>query len=128
MLPTWIMRPILWFTGFLTGSLGLGFPPARLTAFPFGSCIVTSVGMFGLDEGFVPPTPFARVYVLIGALSDRPAVRDGELCIRKQLTITATVDHRFMDGFQGGVLAKTIRSILENPWQLDGLPGPPDRG
>ena len=77
--------------------------------------------MFGLDEGFVPPTPFARVpvYVLIGALADRPAVVDGELTIRKQLTLTATIDHRFMDGFQGGVLARIVRDVLENPWQLD---------
>ncbi len=128
LMPTWVMRPLLWFTGWLTSSLGIGFAPAKLSAFPFGSCIVTSVGMFGLDEGFVPPTPFARVpvYVLIGAMNDRPAVVDGELTIRKQLTITATLDHRFIDGFQGGVLAKTVRSVLENPWQLDGLQGRPD--
>jgi pyruvate/2-oxoglutarate dehydrogenase complex dihydrolipoamide acyltransferase (E2) component len=127
LMPTWVMRPVLWLTGWITSSLGIGFAPAKLSAFPFGSCIITSIGMFGLDEGFVPPTPFARVpvYVLIGAMNDRPAVRDGELVIRKQLTITATVDHRFMDGFQGGVLAKTVRSILEDPWQLDGLQGPP---
>ena len=130
LLPTWLMRPILWFTGWLTGSMGIGFAPAKLSAFPFGSCIITSVGMFGLDEGFVPPTPFARVpvYVLIGAMNDRPAVVNGELTIQKQLTITATVDHRFMDGFQGGVLAKTVRRVLENPWSLEGLEGPPEAG
>ena len=130
LLPTWLMRPILWFTGWLTGSMGIGFAPAKLSAFPFGSCIITSVGMFGLDEGFVPPTPFARVpvYVLIGAMNDRPAVVNGELTIQKQLTITATVDHRFMDGFQGGVLAKTVRRVLENPWSLEGLEGPPESG
>jgi pyruvate dehydrogenase E2 component (dihydrolipoamide acetyltransferase) len=125
--PTWILSKIVWLSGFLTSSLGISFKPAKISAFPFGSCIVTSIGMFGLDEGFVPPTPFARVpvYVLIGAMNDRPAVHNGELTIRKKLTITATIDHRFMDGFEGGVLAKTIRSMIENPWQLDGLQGPP---
>ena len=34
------------------------------------------------------------------------------------MTITATIDHRFIDGFQGGVLAKVVRDVLENPWQL----------
>jgi len=77
--------------------------------------------MFGLDEGFVPPTPFARVpiYVLVGAVSDRPTVVDGEIIVQKQLTITATLDHRFVDGFEGGRLAKIMRSVFEDPRQLE---------
>lgn len=126
MLPTWIIRPMVKLTGWLTAALGIEVSALGLEKFPFGSCIVTSVGMFGLDEAFVPPTPFARVpvYVLIGAIKDKPAVLDGQLCIRKQLTITATIDHRFIDGFQGGVLAKVVRDRLEDPWQLlpDGKP------
>lgn len=115
LLPTWLLRPILAFTGWVTSSLGINMQ--GLGAFPFGSCVVTSVGMFGLDEGYAPPTPFARVplYVLLGALRDAPAVVDGQLAVRKQLTITATIDHRFLDGYQGGVLARTIRETFENP-------------
>lgn len=122
-LPTWLIRPVLSLTGLLTSSFGLSIPALGLEAFPFGACIVTSVGMFGLDEAFAPPTPFARVpvYVLVGALRDMPAAVGGQVVIRKQLTITATIDHRFMDGHQGGVLAKVVRGILENPWQLEGL-------
>lgn len=119
-MPTWLIRPVVWLTGLLTASFGLSVPALGLERFPFGSCIITSVGMFGLDEGYAPPTPFARVpvYVLVGAVREAPAVVDGALTIRKQLTITATVDHRFMDGFQGGVLARVVRDVLENPWQL----------
>ena len=58
-LPTWLLRPLLWFTGFLASSLGINAKALGVTAYPFGSAIVTSVGMFGLDEAFVPPTPFA---------------------------------------------------------------------
>lgn len=128
LLPTWVLRPVLGITGLLTSSFGVSIPALGLEAFPFGSCIVTSVGMFGLDEGFAPPTPFARVpvYVLVGALRDSPAVADGKLVVRKHITLTATIDHRFMDGHQGGVLAGVVRSIFENPWQLEGLPGRPE--
>lgn len=127
LLPTWLIRPILWITGFLTSSLGISIPALGLEAFPFGACIITSVGMFGLDEGWAPPTPFARVpvYVLIGAMNERPAVVDGALTVRTQLTLCATIDHRFIDGYQGGQLAKIVREVLENPWKLDGLDGPP---
>ncbi len=127
-LPTWLLRPVLWLTGWLTSSLGVQAKSLGLEPYPFGSCIVTSVGMFGLDEAFVPPTPFARVpvYVLIGAIKDRAEVVDGEIVVQKQLTITATVDHRFIDGFQGGVLARAFRRGFERPWTLDGLEEAPD--
>lgn len=120
-LPTQLLRPLLWFIGWLSSSLGLEFKPAGVERFPFGSAIITSVGMFGLDEGFVPPTPFARVplYVLIGAVKEAPTVVDGEVVIRQQLTVTATIDHRFIDGFQGGVLAKEFRRVFEDPWSLE---------
>ena len=127
MLPGFVLKPLLKLTGFLASSLGLSIPPLGVEPFPFGSCIVTSVGMFGLDEGYAPPTPFARVpvYVLVGALREQPTVVDGQVTVRSMLTITATIDHRFMDGFQGGVLAKTVREVLENPWILEGREGPP---
>ena len=119
-LPTWLLRPLLFVTGWLASAVGLSVPALGVERFPFGSCIITSVGMLGLDEGFAPPTPFARtpLLILVGAINDKPAVVDGELAIRPQLTITATIDHRFIDGFQGGILAKEARSVLENPWQL----------
>jgi pyruvate dehydrogenase E2 component (dihydrolipoamide acetyltransferase) len=121
LLPTWVLRPVLWATGLLTSSFGVSVPGLGLEAFPFGACIITSVGMFGLDEGYAPPTPFARVpvYVLIGAVRDSAAVVDGQLSIRKQLTLTATLDHRFIDGYQAGVLARVVRDVLTNPWQLE---------
>lgn len=120
-LPTWLLRPLLFVTGWIASAVGMSVPALGIERFPFGSCIITSVGMLGLDEAFAPPTPFARVpvLVLVGAMGDHPAVVDGELAVRPQLTITATIDHRFIDGFQGGVLAKVVRSILEDPWQLE---------
>lgn len=121
LLPTWIIRPIVWLTGWLTASLGIGASMFGLEKFPFGSAIVTSVGMFGVDEGFAPPTPWARVpvYVLVGAVRDAAAVVNGAVVVRKEVALTATVDHRFMDGAQGGVLAEQMRRYMANPWLLD---------
>jgi pyruvate/2-oxoglutarate dehydrogenase complex dihydrolipoamide acyltransferase (E2) component len=133
-LPTWLLRPVVWSTGWFTASLGFGAPSVGLESRPFGSAIVTSVGMFGLDEAWVPPTPFARVplYVLIGAVRERPVVVDGAVATRPMLTVTATIDHRFIDGFQAATLARSFRRSFEDPWSLDvaepvteGRPGPP---
>lgn len=119
-LPTWVIRPMVSGVGFLTSGLGLDLKAVGLESFPFGCCVVTSVEMFGLDEGFAPPVPFARVpmTVLVGAISKRPAVVDGELMIRDMVTITATIDHRFVDGAQAGNFARLARRFIEDPWQL----------
>lgn len=116
-LPTFVLRPLLKFIGWLTSAVGISVPALGLEAFPFGSCIITSVGMLGIDEAFAPHTPFARVPVLllVGAVRDTPVARDGQVVIRPILTITATVDHRFVDGFQLATVAKILRETLENP-------------
>jgi pyruvate dehydrogenase E2 component (dihydrolipoamide acetyltransferase) len=126
LMPRWMLPRFLWLVGWLTSALGLDLSNFGLDKFPFGSCIITSVGMFGIDEGYAPPTPFARVpvYLLVGAIKEQPTVIDGELAVREQLTITATVDHRFVDGYQLGTLANAFRQVFEDPWSLDGVSKP----
>lgn len=126
-MPTWIIRPMIWLTGWLTSSLGVSIPTFGLEAFPFGSCMITSVGMLGLDEAYAPQTPFARVPILalIGANKKQPVVINDAIEIRPMLTLTATIDHRYIDGSQAANLAKTIRAAFEQPWTMDGLTEPP---
>jgi hypothetical protein len=128
LLPTWLLRPVVSLTGWLTTALGVEAKALGLERFPFGAGIVTSVGMLGLDEAWVPPTPFARVplYVLIGAVRERPVVVDGQVVARPMLTVTATVDHRFVDGFQAATLARTFTRVFEDPWSLDRAEGAMD--
>lgn len=126
-LPTWLLRPLLFVTGWLASSLGLHLPSLGVERFAFGSAVVTNVGMFGVDEAYVPPTPFARVplWVLIGAVREVPAVVDGTLVARPEVTITVTIDHRFVDGFQAGTLATEFRRVFAQPDLLDPAIGEP---
>ena len=122
-LPTWLIRPMLWAIGYITGALGYEVKALGQEAFPFGTAIITSVGMLGIDEGYAPPTPFARVpvYLAITQIKKRPVVREDQIVIRPELDIMATVDHRFMDGYQGGQLVRQIRHYLENPSLMDSV-------
>lgn len=126
-LPTWIIRPLLWLSGYLAGAAGLSLKFMGLEKFPFGSAVITSVGMFGLDEGYAPPTPFARVpiYLTIPEIKKRAMVINDKIFIRPMLDLTATIDHRFLDGHRGAMVAKIMRRLLENPWLIDGLREPP---
>ena len=127
MLPRPLVPLTLWLNGFLGGSLGVQSKLLGIERFPFGSAIITSVGMLGFDVGYAPPTPFARVPVLllVGAMTPRPFVNaQGQLEVRPQVTVCATVDHRFVDGYQLGAVAKTFRRVIEDPWSLEAQAAP----
>jgi pyruvate dehydrogenase E2 component (dihydrolipoamide acetyltransferase) len=73
--------------------------------------------MFGIPMGFAPLSQISRIplLVLVGAIVDKPVAIDGRVEIRPILPITATIDHRFVDGFHLGRAMKTFRAYLESP-------------
>lgn len=105
--------------GFLQYELNVPVPGTPRD--PFGGAMVTSVGMFGVSEAFAPIVTFSRcpIITLIGAVEERPVVRDGEIVIRKMCTIAGTFDHRILDGFLAGKVGGSLRKLLENPELLD---------
>lgn len=119
--PWFLLAPLLRIVGWLSSGLGLSIPAFGVKAFPFGAGIITNVGVFGVDEAFVPPTPFARVplYLLVGSLRDAPYVDHNKVKVRKEITLTATLDHRFVDGAQAAVLAKKLREAFAKPEEID---------
>ncbi|NCQ61982.1 MAG: 2-oxo acid dehydrogenase subunit E2, partial [Myxococcales bacterium] len=57
--------------------------------------------------------------MMIGAIRERAVVRDDRIVARKMVTLTVTLDHRFIDGFQAGTLAKLMRELFADPWKLE---------
>ena len=115
--PWYLLKPLLKLIGWVSTSLGWSIPAFGIKAFPFGAGIITNVGVFGVDEAYVPPTTFAGVplYLLVGVVRDAPYVEEGEVQIRKEVTLTATLDHRFVDGAQAATLAKHLRAVFADP-------------
>jgi pyruvate dehydrogenase E2 component (dihydrolipoamide acetyltransferase) len=76
----------------------------------------------------VPLVPYTRVPIFVapGAVKDAPVVENGKVVAGKVMNLSASFDHRFIDGFHAGVLANTMREMLENPFEsfdpLDALP------
>ena len=54
----------------------------------------------------------------VGAVKERPIVRDGQLAIAKTLRATLSCDHRVLNGLEGGRFLVELKSILENPVSL----------
>jgi len=102
---------------FVTYDLGIDLSAYGVPYDSFGSAMVTNVGSFGLTVGLPPLLPMSRcpILVLVGEVQERPVARDGAVVVRPVLPIGVTFDHRLLDGFHAGVLAKEFRRVLENP-------------
>ncbi|MBW1907716.1 MAG: 2-oxo acid dehydrogenase subunit E2 [Deltaproteobacteria bacterium] len=116
-MPPLVMGPLLRLVARLQYDFNLDLSLVGIPNDPFGSAIVTSVGVLGISEAFPPLLTFTRVpaVLAVGAVEEKPAVRDGQLVVAPTMRIAATFDHRVIDGFQGGKLAKTFKDIMQNP-------------
>jgi pyruvate/2-oxoglutarate dehydrogenase complex dihydrolipoamide acyltransferase (E2) component len=83
----------------------------------FGSCMITNIGVFGLEVGFAPLLPVGHVPLILtlGAVKDVAAVENGRVVAKKNVCIGTAFDHRVMDGYHAGVMAKRFRQIFESP-------------
>jgi pyruvate dehydrogenase E2 component (dihydrolipoamide acetyltransferase) len=83
----------------------------------FGSAMVTNVGVFGLPHAFAPLVPFSRVpiVVAVGAVRQAAVVEDGAVVVRPVLPVGVTLDHRVLDGFQAGKLARRFQEVMSDP-------------
>jgi pyruvate dehydrogenase E2 component (dihydrolipoamide acetyltransferase) len=116
--PGLLMNMFLKLLGFLMYTLNLDLRWAGLPRDPFGSVMITNIGSIGLDMAFVPLVPYSRVPILIalGAVHDAPIVDNGAIVAAKLMKLNATFDHRFIDGYHASVLSKTLRQMLEHPF------------
>lgn len=121
LLPTYVIRPVVNIIGWLGGAVGIRVKPVGVERYMFGSCMVTSVGMMGLDLAFAPLTPYAQtpMLMMIGAIRDKAVVVDGQIVVRPILTITTTIDHRYVDGSEAARMASCLTKYIEDPSILE---------
>ncbi len=117
LLPRRLLRKALRASVFIAADLDRSIRALGLAKSPFGSAMVSSVGSFGLPMGFVPIAWMYRVpvLVLVGEVTQKPAVVDGALAVRPMLPICATIDHRYVDGWHVSKLLEVFRTYLADP-------------
>ena len=79
---------------------------------------VSNLGMFGIDEFTAIINPPEAAILAVGAMSQKPVVRNNELVIRQMMRVTMSCDHRVVDGATGAKFLQTFKKILENPLLL----------
>ena len=116
-LPMPALKAALRLSSWVTGVLDVDIKSLGVEHSPFGSALITSVGMFGLPMGFAPLAWMYKVplLVLIGEIADKPVAIEGKVLVRPMLPITATIDHRYVDGFHISQLLHHFRAYLADP-------------
>jgi pyruvate dehydrogenase E2 component (dihydrolipoamide acetyltransferase) len=83
-----------------------------------GSFTVSNLGMHGVTR-FDAIINAPQVAILaVGAVSQRPVVREGALAVADVATLTLSADHRVVDGAVGAAFLAELRSLLEKPAAL----------
>ena len=113
----WLLNFVKW----LTISLGVAIPAIGLNTNNFGSFVITNIGSLGLDNAYpslFPISNVAMVFVL-GGVAKKPVVVNDKIEIRRMITLSATMDHRIVDGIHGGKLFKVLREFVRHPEKLE---------
>ncbi|MFN2598904.1 MAG: pyruvate dehydrogenase complex dihydrolipoamide acetyltransferase [Pyrinomonadaceae bacterium] len=76
---------------------------------------VSNLGMFGIDEFTAVINPPEAAILAVGAATQKPVVRGGEVVVRQIMRVTMSCDHRVVDGATGAKFLQTFKRILENP-------------
>ena len=83
-----------------------------------GTFSVSNLGMYGVSHfDAVINTPQAGI-LAVGAIEDRPVVREGQVVAAKMMSVTLSCDHRILYGAEGAEFLARIRAILEQPISL----------
>jgi len=123
-MPRRLLRPSMRLSAWIAGDRNRGIKALGVKASPFGSAMVTSIGMFGIPQGFAPLARFYRVplLILVGEITDKPVVIDGRVEVRPMLPLTATIDHRYADGWHISQLLRPFKAYLADPTEFEPAP------
>ena len=80
-----------------------------------GTVAVTAVGMFAGGGGFgITSLTLFSLEVIVGGVSQRPRVIDGQVTVRDILDLTVVIDHNVVDGAPAARFAAEFRELLES--------------
>ncbi|WP_375766339.1 pyruvate dehydrogenase complex dihydrolipoamide acetyltransferase [Archangium gephyra] len=92
-----------------------GLKPHEYTG---GSLTVSNLGMYGIDSFIAVINPPQAAILAVGSVSDKVVVRDGQMVVRKLMTVTLSGDHRVIDGAIGAEYLRELKALLEHPMRL----------
>ena len=76
---------------------------------------VSNLGMFGILEFTSIINQPNSAILSVGAIVEKPVVKNGEIVVGNTMKLTLACDHRTVDGAVGAQFLHTLRYFIENP-------------
>jgi pyruvate dehydrogenase E2 component (dihydrolipoyllysine-residue acetyltransferase) len=80
-----------------------------------GTFTISNLGMYRVERFTAVLNPPQAAIVAVGAIEDAAVPVDGELVVRPLMTLSATFDHRTVDGAPAANFLQTLKELLEEP-------------
>ena len=79
---------------------------------------ISNLGMFGIESfTSIINTPNS-VILSVGAIVQKPVVKDGEIVVGNTMKLTLACDHRVVDGLTGAKFLQALKPLIENPLSM----------
>ncbi|MBI2916429.1 MAG: 2-oxo acid dehydrogenase subunit E2 [Chloroflexi bacterium] len=79
---------------------------------------VSNLGMYEVEKFIAIISPPQAAILAVGAVRQRPVVRDGQIVVAEMMTATLSSDHRVTDGAQAARFLAEVKRLLEHPVAL----------
>jgi pyruvate dehydrogenase E2 component (dihydrolipoamide acetyltransferase) len=79
---------------------------------------VSNLGMYGIDSFDAVINPPQAAILAVGAITERPVVREGEVTTAHLMSANLACDHRILYGADGAQFLARVRALLEEPLLL----------
>jgi pyruvate dehydrogenase E2 component (dihydrolipoamide acetyltransferase) len=79
---------------------------------------VSNLGMYGIEGFSAVINPPQAAILAVGAIEERPVVRDGESATAQLMQVDLACDHRILYGAPAAEFLARIRALLEEPLSL----------
>jgi pyruvate dehydrogenase E2 component (dihydrolipoamide acetyltransferase) len=79
---------------------------------------VSNLGMFGIDSFAAVINPPQAAILAVGAITERPVVRNGQTSTAHLMRVNLACDHRILYGAPAAEFLARIRALLEEPLAL----------
>ncbi len=76
---------------------------------------LSSLGMFGVEEFSGILNQPESAILGVGAILEKPVVRNKEVVVRPVMKMTLSYDHRVIDGAKAAQFMKTLQELMEDP-------------
>src|SRR6266516_1590020 len=80
-----------------------------------GTFTISNLGMYAVQSFTAVLNPPQAAIVAVGATEERVIPLGGETAVRPMVTLTATFDHRAVDGAPAAAFLQTLKESLEDP-------------